>query len=93
MHQEPKTYIDIGLAIRQKMSEQGTTIAWLARQVKCDRSNLYRHLHNEHIYPELLLKISVTLKTNFLNTMRSIVGNLLKISRIKCCEHAISDWI
>ena len=63
--QDKNTHIDIGLAIRQKMSEQGTTIAWLARQVNCNRGNLYRHLHNEHIYPELLMKISVALKKNF----------------------------
>ena len=65
MHQTTKTHIDIGLAIRQKMSEQGTSIAWLARQIDCDRSNLYRQLHHAHIHPELLLKISVALKTDF----------------------------
>jgi hypothetical protein len=57
--------IDIGLAIREKMSRQGTTIAWLAREVKCDRGNLHKHLHSKHIYPELLLKISITLRTDF----------------------------
>jgi len=57
--------IDIGKAIRQKMSEQGTTIAWLARQVEYDRGNLGRQLQNKYIYSELLLKISVALKTNF----------------------------
>jgi len=65
MHQDANTHINIGLAIRQKMSEQGTTIAWLARQTGCDRSNLGKQLQNEHIYPELLLKISVALKTDF----------------------------
>ena len=57
--------IDIGLAVRLKMSEHGTTIAWLAKQVNCDRSNLRKQLHKEHIYPELLQKISIALKTNF----------------------------
>ena len=65
MQQETKTNIDIGLAIRQKMSEHGTTIAWLARQVDYDRSNMRKQLQNKHIYPELLLKISAALKTNF----------------------------
>jgi len=65
MQQDPNIHIDIGLAIRRKMSEQGTSFAWLARQVNCDRGNLHRQLHNAHIYPELLLKISVALKTNF----------------------------
>ena len=65
MHKDIDTYIDIGLAVRQRMNEQGASIAWLARQTNCDRSNLGKQLQNEHIYPELLLKISIALKTNF----------------------------
>lgn len=57
--------IDIGLAVRHKMSEYGTTVSWLARQVGCDRGNLHKQLRNKHIYPELLLKISMALKTDF----------------------------
>jgi len=59
------TNIDIGAAIRLKMSEQGATIAWLAQQVNCDRSNLRKQLLSAQIYPELLLRISVALKTDF----------------------------
>ena len=65
MPQNTSQNIDIGLFIRRKMSEQGTSIAWLARQVDCDRSNLWKLLHHKHIYPELLLKISIALKTDF----------------------------
>ena len=65
MIQNTSKNIDIGLIIRQKMSEQGTPIAWLARQVDYDRSNLWKLLHHKHIYPELLLKISMALKTDF----------------------------
>ena len=57
--------IDIGFVVRQKMNEHGTTIAWLAKQLNCDRSNLRKQLYNLHIYPELLLKISIALKTDF----------------------------
>ena len=57
--------INIGLAVRQKMSEHGTTVAWLARKVGCDRGNLHKQLQKKHIYPELLLKISIALKTDF----------------------------
>ncbi len=57
--------MDMGAVIRKKMSEQGTTIAWLAQKVNCDRSNLRKHLYNTHIYPELLLKISIALRTDF----------------------------
>jgi len=79
MQQDPNIHIDIGNAIRQKMSEQGTTIAWLARQVNCSRSNLQRQLHHEHIHPELLLRISITMKTDFFvyysQRVRQTVGN------------------
>ena len=65
MPQNKEININIGFIIRKKMSEQGTSIAWLARQINCDQSNLCKHLQNTHIYPELLLKISIALKTNF----------------------------
>ena len=65
MPQDTEHILDIGFAIRQKMSEQGATIAWLARKVNCDRSNLGKQLQNAHIYPQLLLKISIALKTDF----------------------------
>ena len=57
--------IDIGFAVRTKMSEHGTSIAWLAEKIDCDLSNLRKHLYKEHIYPELLLKISFALKKDF----------------------------
>ncbi len=59
------TTIDIGLIIRRKMDEYGTSVAWLAKQVGADRSNLGKQLQQKHIYPELLHKISITLKTDF----------------------------
>jgi len=65
MLQNKEININIGFAVRKKMSEQGTSIAWLARQVNCDQSNLCKHLQNIHIYPELLLKISIALETDF----------------------------
>ena len=65
MKKEPVTKIDIGHAIRQKINEYGIKVAWLARQIGCDRGNLSRHLDKEHIDPELLLKISIVLKTDF----------------------------
>jgi len=60
------TDIDTGLAIRQKLQENGTTIAWLAKQLNYDKSNLRKLLLKKHIYNEpLLYEISFVLKTNF----------------------------
>jgi DNA-binding Xre family transcriptional regulator len=60
-----ETEINIGLEIRTLIDERGIKIKWLAEQVGCDNSNLGKMLKNNHIYPELLLKISIALKTNF----------------------------
>ena len=71
--------VNIGLAVHQKMSEQGTTIAWLVRQVECDSGNLHKHLQKFYIYPELLEKISVALNFDFFiyhsNHVRQIIEN------------------
>jgi len=89
MHQDHKTHIDIGLAIRQKMSEQGSSFAWLARQIDCDRSNLYRQLHNEHIHPELLMRISVALRTDFFAHYSQIFQQTVenKQNNAQCCKN------
>jgi len=65
--------INIGASVRQKMAEQGTTLAWLARQVGSDKGNLHRILQNNHIYPELLIKISFALKTDFFNAYSEFI--------------------
>lgn len=61
----PPETIDIGLVIRQKMNEYDIRVAWLARRIGVDRSNLAKQLQQKHIYPELLYAISIALKTDF----------------------------
>jgi hypothetical protein len=65
MHIHPPETIDIGLVIRQKMDEYDISVAWLARRIGADRSNLAKQLQQKHIYPELLYAISVALQTDF----------------------------
>ncbi|MDR1631946.1 MAG: hypothetical protein LBR97_03555 [Dysgonamonadaceae bacterium] len=57
--------LNMGLAVRNLLEERDLTVAWLARQIDFDSSNLCKQLKNKHIYPELLLKISAALKTDF----------------------------
>ena len=55
--------IHIGKIILQKLDEKERSIAWLARQINCDGSNLGRSLkNNPHIYSELLFRISIALE-------------------------------
>ena len=57
--------IHIGKEIQKVLKTKQRSVAWLALQVTCDRGNLYKHLQNNHIYPELLLKISIALQVDF----------------------------
>jgi len=51
--------IDIGYVILQKLKEKERTIAWLAKKIGCDDSNLGKTLKNSrYIYFDLLLRIS-----------------------------------
>jgi len=60
-----KKEIHIGKEVRQIITKRGIKLVWLAEQVGCDDSNLNKWLKKEHIYPELLLNISIVLKINF----------------------------
>ncbi|MCF0200835.1 MAG: XRE family transcriptional regulator [Bacteroidales bacterium] len=55
----------IGDAIRQRMKDNGQSVAWLARQLSCDRSNLHRKLAEPDMDTQLLWRISVVLHFDF----------------------------
>ena len=58
--------IDIGEIIKQKLKEKDLTIAWLARQVYCNESNLCKKLKAKDICNnELLYRISDVLHEDF----------------------------
>jgi hypothetical protein len=57
--------IDIGEIIRQKLKEEGRTLVWLSKKVYCDSSNLTKLLSHSSIHTDLLVRISIALKTDF----------------------------
>jgi len=57
MHQT----IHIGEDIRQRLLAQDRSVAWLAKKINCDRSNLNKNLKCPHIHSGLLYRISVAL--------------------------------
>ncbi|MDR1347652.1 MAG: XRE family transcriptional regulator [Prevotellaceae bacterium] len=67
--------IHIGKLICNKLKENGRSVSWLARQVYCDRSNLRKMLKNNHIYSELLLRISIALDYDFFAHYSSLICN------------------
>jgi len=71
--------IHIGKIILQKLSEKERSIAWLARQIHCDDSNLGRQLKSSsHIHSELLLRISIALKEDFFACYSEKIKEILK---------------
>ena len=60
-----KENIHIGKLVRQKLKEQERSVAWLAKKMHYNHSNLCKNLKQEHLYPTLLLQISAILEYDF----------------------------
>jgi hypothetical protein len=63
--------IHIGNLIRSKLKENGQTVSWLAKQVYCNRSSLYRIFKQTSIDTGLLMRISNALHYNFFDLLSS----------------------
>ena len=67
--------LHIGNCIKEELKRQDRSIAWLSRQVFCDRSNLSRVLQNQYVDICLLRRISISLKCNFFKMLSEYVQN------------------
>lgn len=56
---------NIGKMIENEVLKQGRSIPWLAEQLNCDRTNIYKIFKRENIDAELLLRLSNILQCNF----------------------------
>lgn len=56
----------IGMMIQEELSRQGRTVVWLAKEIYCEKSNVYKLFKRKSIDFEQLLKISEVLNHNFL---------------------------
>lgn len=59
--------IHIGEEIRKQVEEQGKTSVWLARELGCHRTNLYKIYDKASIDTSVLLRISRILHFDFFN--------------------------
>ena len=59
------TYPSIGTLIREELRAQRKTAVWLADELGCNRSNIYKIFNRRSIDSELLLRISNALGRNF----------------------------
>lgn len=55
----------IGEAIRKELERQGKTVTWLAEQLPCHRTNIYRIFDKPSIDTNILFHISQILKYDF----------------------------
>ena len=55
----------IGNAIFEELKRQGKTTVWLAKELSCDRTNVYRIYEKSSIDISLLMRISLILNYNF----------------------------
>ena len=60
----PKT-MHIGEAIRKELERQDKTVVWLAEQIPCHRTNVYRIFEKSSIDTQMLMRISDILKHDF----------------------------
>lgn len=57
--------INIGQSIREELLQQKRTVSWLANQLNCTRTAVYRIMDKNSIDTAMLVNISVALKHNF----------------------------
>lgn len=55
----------IGEAIRKELERQEKTVVWLAEQIPCHRTNVYRIFEKDSIDTRILKRISSILKHDF----------------------------
>lgn len=58
--------VHVGKMIQDELRRQGRTVNWLASQIYCEKSNIYKLFHRKSIDLEQLMKISEVLGHNFL---------------------------
>lgn len=57
--------IHIGKLIREQLRIQGRSVTWLAKQIPCDRSNLYKIFEKQSVDMDLLFRMSSCLDYDF----------------------------
>ena len=58
--------VHVGKMIQNEMLRQGRTVKWLAEQIYCEKSNIYKLFKRHSIDLEQLMRISEVLDHNFL---------------------------
>ena len=70
-------YIFIGEEIKKVVKERKVTVSWLARELGCHRTNIYRIFDSASVDTDILLRLSIILKFNFFNLYTDVVTQKL----------------
>lgn len=70
--------IHIGSLIEQELRRQDRSVTWLAGELHCDRTNVYKVFKKKNIDTQLLENISVILRHNFFLDYAEEVSVLLR---------------
>ena len=57
--------LHIGKLVKAKLKERAHTCVWLAQQMDCSRTNLYKIFNKEYVGSRDLAKLSLILHFNF----------------------------
>lgn len=58
-------YIFIGEEIKKVVKERNVTVSWLAWELGCHRTNIYRIFDSASVDSDVLFRLSIILKFNF----------------------------
>lgn len=58
--------VHIGQMIKDELNRQGRTVNWLAKEIYCEKSNVYKMFRRKSLDLDQLLKICNVLNHNFL---------------------------
>jgi plasmid maintenance system antidote protein VapI len=67
--------IIIGEEIKKVVKERRVTVAWLAHEIGCHRTNIYRIFNSASIDTDILLRLSKVLHYNFFNLYSEAVSS------------------
>ena len=57
--------INIGKMIKDELDRQGHSVGWLAKELECNRSTVYRYVARNSIDTAILAEISIIWKKDF----------------------------
>ncbi len=70
--------IHIGLEIKAKMKEQEHSVTWFARQLHCDRTNVYDIFRRHDIDTALLMRICHILNFDFFSLFSEYISENIR---------------